>query len=108
MDTVDRASIEEAVRRLQEGLSPSAIFLYGSYAYGEPDEDSDVDLLVVIEDLESPTYDNEAKAYHLLSGMRFPAEIQVVSRREFEERSEWLSTIEREVTERGIQLYAAS
>lgn len=108
MTEIDRASIEEAVERLRDGLSPHAIFLYGSYAYGEPDEDSDVDLLVVMEELEAPSYDLEAEAYHLLSGLCFPAEIRVVSRESFEERAEWVSTIEREVDERGIELYAAS
>lgn len=108
MVAIERALLEEAVRRLRDGLSPRAIFLYGSYAYGDPDEDSDVDLLVVMEELDAPSYDVEAQAYHMLSGLRFPAEIRVVSRKEFEKRSQWVSTIEREVNERGVRLYPAS
>ncbi len=108
MAEADVNALEEAVRRLRDGLSPESIFLYGSHAYGEPDQDSDVDLLVVMEDLDRPAYEVEAKAYLLLSGLRFPAELRVVSQEEFEKRSAWVSTIEREVKERGIQLYGAS
>lgn len=104
----DIDGLSEAVKRLRDGLSPEAIFLYGSHAYGEPHEDSDVDLLIVVEEPDSPSYELEAEAYHLLSGLRFPAEIRVVSRQEFQKRARWLSTVEREVHERGIQLYAAS
>ena len=35
------------VRRLVSELSPETVILYGSYAYGEPDESSDIDLFVV-------------------------------------------------------------
>ena len=38
-----------AVRRIVESLHPEKIVLFGSYAYGEPTPDSDVDLLVIID-----------------------------------------------------------
>lgn len=106
-DEVDEEAIEEAVSRLREGFDPEAIYLYGSYAYGEPGPDSDVDILVVVSSLDDPVYEAEAKAYGLLAGMAFPAEIHVVTREEFEERRSWVASIEREVDERGIELYAA-
>jgi len=39
--------IEQMVVRLREQLSPRRIVLFGSYANGSADDDSDVDLLVV-------------------------------------------------------------
>lgn len=38
-----------AVKRIAEALQPEKIILFGSYAYGKPTPDSDVDLLVVVE-----------------------------------------------------------
>lgn len=35
------------LRALVEEFAPQHLILFGSYAYGEPDQDSDVDLLVV-------------------------------------------------------------
>ena len=40
--------LTQIVQRLVESLHPEQIILFGSHAYGEPNEDSDVDLLVIM------------------------------------------------------------
>src|SRR5947209_11212545 len=40
--------IRDYARRVAERLQPDKIILFGSYAYGTPHEDSDVDILVVM------------------------------------------------------------
>src|SRR6516162_7726583 len=40
--------IRRFARQVAERLQPDKIILFGSYAYGTPHEDSDVDLLVVM------------------------------------------------------------
>ena len=47
-------TVEQITRRLIESYQPQRIILFGSMAYGEPNEDSDIDLLVVKETAESP------------------------------------------------------
>ena len=42
-----RKLISEVVDRIKEKYEPDKIILYGSYAYGKPTEDSDVDLFIV-------------------------------------------------------------
>jgi predicted nucleotidyltransferase len=44
---VDRAQIRKFSRAVAQKFRPRKIILFGSYAYGNPDEASDVDLLVV-------------------------------------------------------------
>ena len=41
--------IDEVVEKIKTEYQPEKIILYGSYAYGEPDEDSDIDLFIVKE-----------------------------------------------------------
>lgn len=41
-------TLPRAVKRIVETLHPEKIILFGSYAYGNPTPDSDVDLLVVM------------------------------------------------------------
>jgi predicted nucleotidyltransferase len=41
--------LPEVVERLVSKLCPERIILFGSYAYGRPTPDSDVDLLVILE-----------------------------------------------------------
>ncbi|MBI5079988.1 MAG: nucleotidyltransferase domain-containing protein [Chloroflexi bacterium] len=49
MKTLDPNLLDEVVRRIAEAIHPEKIYLYGSHAYGTPHEDSDVDLLVLID-----------------------------------------------------------
>ena len=42
-----RAEIDKIVRRVVDVCQPEKIILFGSYAYGEPDADSDLDLLII-------------------------------------------------------------
>jgi len=43
------AIIKEIVGILTEKYKPEKIILFGSYAYGNPTEDSDIDLLIIKE-----------------------------------------------------------
>lgn len=45
---VDEESIRELCGRIVQEFQPEKIILFGSYAYGNPTPDSDVDLLVVL------------------------------------------------------------
>jgi predicted nucleotidyltransferase len=42
--------LEGIVKRIVDGYSPDKIILFGSYAYGTPTEDSDIDLFIVKDD----------------------------------------------------------
>src|SRR5947207_159704 len=42
---IPRAAIRKYVRQLVEKFRPEKVILFGSHAYGKPDEGSDVDLL---------------------------------------------------------------
>ena len=41
--------IEKITKKLVNAYEPLTIYLFGSYAWGKPDEESDLDLLVVVE-----------------------------------------------------------
>jgi predicted nucleotidyltransferase len=45
---VDQRRIAELSERIVREFQPERIILFGSYAYGQPRPDSDVDLLVVL------------------------------------------------------------
>lgn len=54
----------EIVKRLKP-LDPEKIILFGSYAYGTPNEDSDIDLYVVTKDEFIPQSFKENNTFHL-------------------------------------------
>jgi predicted nucleotidyltransferase len=41
--------IERLVKRIAEGYQPAKVILFGSHAWGQPTEDSDIDLLILKE-----------------------------------------------------------
>jgi predicted nucleotidyltransferase len=73
---VTEEALAEIVRRIVTTLQPEKIILFGSYAYGTPSGDSDVDLLVI---LDTPT--RPAERYlcvsRLLRPRPFPLDIVV-------------------------------
>jgi predicted nucleotidyltransferase len=56
-----------AIQRIARALEPERIILFGSYAYGKPTPDSDVDLLVVMN-----TAAQRAERYLLVSRVLTP------------------------------------
>lgn len=42
-------TLDEIVRRLVAEYQPEKIILFGSYAYGQPHADSDLDMLIIKE-----------------------------------------------------------
>jgi predicted nucleotidyltransferase len=105
MATLSRELLDETVRRVAEALDPEEIYLFGSHAYGTPDQDSDVDLMVVVPDTTVPTHKRAIPAYQALRGLLVPTDILVVTRPEFEKRARWFSSIERVVAEKGMRVY---
>ena len=108
MRIIDKELLDETVRRIVAALQPEMIYLYGSHAYGKPHQDSDVDLFVIVSDSLLPPHSRAVAAYRALRGLFMPAEVKVVTRAEFERRTQWQSSIERTVLDRGKVLYESA
>jgi predicted nucleotidyltransferase len=60
---------DEIVQRLKP-LNPNKIILFGSYAYGTPNNESDIDLFLLKDDLElDNSREYEIQAHKLLRGL---------------------------------------
>jgi predicted nucleotidyltransferase len=46
---VNNAIIKKIVRKIKKEYQPEKILLFGSYAYGNPGKDSDIDLFIIKE-----------------------------------------------------------
>jgi predicted nucleotidyltransferase len=101
------AKLTEIIGRLRDALSPVAIYLFGSYAYGTPNRHSDIDLLVIVEDSPLSPYKRDALAYQAIGSIGVSKDVQVYTRAEFEERSALPVSFERTVKKKGKVIYAA-
>ncbi|NJN88049.1 MAG: nucleotidyltransferase domain-containing protein [Leptolyngbyaceae cyanobacterium SL_7_1] len=97
--------LDEIVGRLVEGLQPEQVILFGSYAYGEPNVDSDIDLLVIVADSDEPRHRRAQKAYHFLWGLPIPTEVIVMTRKEVERSATVVTSLVYQALHRGRVLY---
>jgi len=99
---IDRERIEKFVDEVARQFQPERVVLFGSYAYGRPHADSDVDLLVVM-----PAGNQHSQAVRILYRLSapFPLDLIVHTPKEMawrlKEKESFLTTI---VT-RGKVLY---
>lgn len=102
---IDRTRILAYAQAVAREFQPERIILFGSYAYGTPTEDSDVDLLVVMPHDSHPAY--KAAEIELRVQPGFPLDLMVRSPERIRERLADGDRFVREIIERGCPLHAS-
>lgn len=72
----DKSTISNIVNRITTKINPDKIFLFGSYANNQANENSDIDLLI-IKDTSEPKYKRSIEIQRLLIGSKIPVDIVV-------------------------------
>jgi len=94
-----------AIKRLVSELKPEKIILFGSYAYGKPTPDSDVDLLIVMK-TRAKTIDRYVVVSNVLYPRDFPVDIIVKTPKEIrDEEKKKGNFFLREIMTKGKVLY---
>lgn len=97
-------AIRAVARRIAERFQPEKVILFGSYAYGKPGPESDVDLLVVMR-TSLRSRQQRLEISRALSPRPFPLDILVRTPEELEERIAQGDAFLREIVTRGKVLY---
>jgi uncharacterized protein len=105
---ISEAVINEVKNRLVKAYDPLAIYLFGSYAWGHPTEDSDLDLLVVVKHSDEKSYKRPVLGYHVLFGLEIPKDIIVYTKEEFDAYSANVTTLCHKINAEGKLIYAKS
>lgn len=115
MLTKDKVNDNIYIQQLKENLrelNPYLVLLYGSYAYGTPHKDSDIDLLVVTNDKFFPqTFKERTNLYiavseHILNiSKQVPVDLIVYTLPMYEQFVEVGSSFSKEILSKGIILY---
>ncbi len=95
----------EVTDMIVEAFDPQQIILFGSYAYGNPTSDSDIDLLVIMDSAERPAK-RAARISRLLHPRPFPMDILVRTPEEIQHRLNIGDQFIQEIMNRGKVLYA--
>jgi predicted nucleotidyltransferase len=97
--------LTQIVQRLVESLHPEQIILFGSHAYGEPNEDSDVDLFVIVSESDQPRYRRSRLAYRALRGVTVPTDVIIMTQEEVKKKVNVRSSLISRVIHDGRVLY---
>ena len=94
--------IRQFARQVAELFQPDKIILFGSYAYGQPHEDSDVDILVI---MPARNQLDQAFKIRLAIPAAFPMDLLVCTPKEMKWRLEEGESFLTEITSKGKVLY---
>ena len=103
-DRVTRTALRAVGRRIANTFLTEKVILFGSYAYGRPTPDSDVDILVIMDSPLRPAA-RSAAISRLFDPRPFPMDILVQTPREIAERLALGDPFFREIIEHGRVLY---
>jgi len=101
---VDHSVIEEIVNRVLQSVQPEKIILFGSHAYGQPHEGSDLDILVIVKS-DLPRYKRAVPIYKALAGLLIPKDVLVYTSEEIEAWAEGPQAFITTVMNKGKVIY---
>ena len=84
----------------------SEIYIFGSYAWGNPTKDSDLDLLVVVNNIINNRQAMLSKGHKALFGLNVSKDILLYSKDEFDQRAQNITTLSHKIKKEGKRIYA--
>jgi predicted nucleotidyltransferase len=101
---IDEDLIQQIADRIVTHVEPDKVVLFGSWAWGEPDADSDLDILVVKES--SLRRDKRAREVRqLFASRRFPLDVVVYTPHEVEQCLRMKGSFVKYILDQGRVLY---
>jgi uncharacterized protein len=105
VQALEQDILDEMVRRLVAEFQPEQIILFGSHAWGEPTEDSDIDLFVIVPESNENPLRRMQRACHCLSNMGVSKDVLVKTRAEADRYRNVRASLEYKVFHEGRVLY---
>lgn len=99
--------LPEITQRIVDLIQPEKIILFGSYARGDYDQDSDIDLLVVVEGISSTRVESN-RIRQALRGLLAPVDVIVATSDQLERYKDSIGMIYRSVLREGKVIYERS
>ncbi len=98
--------LSEVVEKLKNEYKPLKIILFGSYAYGNPKEDSDIDLLI-LKNTDKRRVDRFVWVKRIIynPNYKIPVSPLVYTPNELEERLRMGDDFIKEIIQKGVILY---
>ncbi len=106
MSKLHQKEIENIAKQIVEKYKPEKIILYGSFVYGKPHEDSDVDLFV-IKKSKKPRTKRHLELDRMLLDRKMALDILVYTPQEIKKRLSLGDFFIKDIINQGKTIYAA-
>ena len=105
-ERIPQEAIDDVVDQIATQFRPKQIILFGSYAYGQPRPESDVDLLVV---MDTPLREREQR-WQIRRAINYNFGLDLIVRKPatLAQRLAWGDFFLREITEKGKVMYESA
>jgi predicted nucleotidyltransferase len=110
MNEITDQIIQEVTRRIVKELDPEEIVLFGSYAWGQPHQDSDLDLCVIVADdiVGFNRIEWGVRALNAIDDLMVDVDVMVKTRSDVDMFKTVKASLTRKIVEEGRQLYGQS
>jgi len=100
--------LDELANRVKNVHPDSTVILFGSYARGEANEDSDLDICVLVSELTQRRIDMNVELRSLIGSLCYdydmPFDIKLYTYDEFEQESMYQSSLQHTIKAEGVTL----
>ncbi len=101
---ISRNKINEIVKIIVVNVNPERVILFGSYAEDVPNEDSDLDILVV-KNTSIPRHKRAREIRKYLRGIKVPIDLLVYTQKEIDDWKDEKHAFINKILEKGEELY---
>ena len=98
--------IKSVTKKLVAAYNPVTIYLFGSYAWGKPNEGSDLDLLIIVEKAEKKLHLRSERGSEALWDIKVPKDLLIYTQDEFMQQASDAATLCYKIKKEGKVLYA--
>jgi len=103
---LNKKTKNEIINRIKE-LNPEKIIIFGSYAYGDTNANSDLDICVVEKNVENKL-EEKKKIRNLLKNIEIAKDILVPSEEEYNFYKNEINSVYNDIDKKGIVLWENS
>jgi len=101
-----QSTIDEAIKRLVKAYKPLKIYMYGDYVWGTPNEESTVDLFIIVDSSNERAIKRGYLAFEALLGLEIPKNVIVLTSEELNQDVQDPNSEIHEIVRKGKLIYA--
>ena len=101
-----KLELNNLIKEINKSIDINSIYLFGSYAYGNPNEDSDLDICIITNDKSKRKVEVMKQVRKAIAKVQnMPIDLLVYYNDEFNERAKSSCTLESQIFHEGVKLY---